>query len=203
MKNIIFDLGGVIINLDMPRTYQAFAQLAQVAEIPEYSYETQHQLFKDFEVGAITVDEFVQGMRDLLGQHATEQQIVDGWNAMLLDIPVERLQLLERLKGQYRTFLFSNTNQLHYDAFNRYIQQTHGIDALDRYFDKAYYSHIMGMRKPDAAAFQRILDENGLKAEETLFLDDTPGHLEGAKLLGINTQLVTEEHGILEIFNEN
>ena len=186
----------------MGRTFEAFARLAGTSNIPEYNFQTQAQIFKDFEVGSITPEVFVTEMVTLLGGRVTGQEIIDAWNAMLLDIPQQRLDLLLSLKKQYRTFLFSNTNQIHYDAFNKILLDAHGRATLDEFFNRAYYSHTMGMRKPDAAAFQRILDENGLVASETLFLDDTPGHLEGAKLLGIQIQLVTAENGIMEILSE-
>lgn len=202
IKNVIFDLGGVIININMPLTFKAFAQLAPNKDIPNYTYNYQAPIFKQYEVGAISSAEFRDGLRDLIGEPLTDQQIDDAWNAMLLDIPAQRMDLLLDLKEQYRTFLFSNTNAIHYDAFNKVVEAEFGEPTLDKYFERTYYSHIMQQRKPDADAFRTILDDNGLLATETLFLDDTPGHLEGAKTLGIQTELVSLENDILTIFKE-
>lgn len=202
IKNVIFDLGGVIINIDMPLTFKAFAQLAPNKDIPNYTYNYQAPIFKQYEVGAISSAEFRDGLRDLIGEPLTDTQIDDAWNAMLLDIPAQRMDLLLDLKEQYRTFLFSNTNAIHYDAFNKVVESEFGEPTLDKYFERTYYSHIMQQRKPDAASFRTILDDNGLLATETLFLDDTPGHLEGAKTLGIQTELVSPENDILTIFKE-
>jgi HAD superfamily hydrolase (TIGR01509 family) len=202
IKNIIFDLGGVIINLDMERTFEAFRQLAGTADIPMYTYTRQHEIFKQLEIGAISPEDFVAELQRIFGNGVSSRQIQDAWNAMLLDIPPARLQLLKDLKAKYRTYLFSNTNVLHYNAFNAYLLKEFQSLTLEPYFHKTYYSHLMGKRKPDEAAFQQILDENGLKAEETLFLDDTPGHLEGAARAGIQTHLVTAEDTIMDILKD-
>ncbi|MDX2002398.1 MAG: HAD family phosphatase [Chitinophagales bacterium] len=201
IHNIIFDLGGVIINLDMERTFTAFRALAEREDVPLYTLAQQHDLFKRFEVGAVSPDEFVTELKALMDKPALDKETIHAaWNAMLMDIPAERLALLKRLKQHYRTYLFSNTNALHFDAFNAYLLQAFNEPNLEPYFHKTYYSHLMGIRKPDAQAFQQILDENGLKAQETLFLDDTAGHLLGAEQVGIRTQLITAEQTIMDIF---
>lgn len=200
VKNIIFDLGGVILNLDMERTFFAFRKLTGMDDLPEYSYNRQHEIFKQYEVGAISSAEFADGLRELIHPDLTNQEIIGAWNAMMLFVPQARLELLERLQKHYRLFLFSNTNSIHYKEFMRRVRKSNNPKGLDIYFEKTYYSHILKMRKPDAQAFQHILDENGLIPEETLFLDDTPGHLEGAKKVGLRTELVTKKNDILTIF---
>lgn len=201
IKNIIFDLGGVIINLDMDRTYHAFKALAGEVEVPAFNYTVQHDIFKQFEVGAIDTPTFYNGLRELIGPF-TNAQLQQAWNAMLLDIPQERVMLLKQLKEQYRTFLFSNTNQVHFEGFNQILLDAHGLPTLDSLFERVYFSHTMGMRKPDVASFLRIIEENGLNPAETLFLDDTAGHLEGAKAAGLQTLLVSSEQHLLKIFSE-
>ncbi len=199
IKNIIFDLGGVIINLDMDSTYAAFKRLANAAEVPLFNYTVQHEIFKQFEVGAIDTPSFLNGLRTLIGP-VTDTELVDAWNAMLLDIPTERVALLMELKKRYRTFLFSNTNQIHFEGFNKILYDAHGLATLDPLFEKVYFSHTMGLRKPDVASFLQIIAENDLVPSETLFLDDTQGHLDGAKLAGLQTMLVSNENQIVDIF---
>jgi putative hydrolase of the HAD superfamily len=201
IRNIIFDLGGVIINLDMERTHQALLQLAGKAEVPLFNYTTQHEIFKRFEVGHMDSQAFLNGLGELVG-NATHEELTLAWNAMLLDIPAERIALLKQLKEQYRTFLFSNTNQIHYEGFNQILLEDHGLPGLEPLFERVYFSHTMGMRKPDVESFKRIITENGLIPEETLFLDDTAGHLEGAKAAGLQTILVSSENHLLEIFGK-
>lgn len=201
IRNIIFDLGGVIINLDMERTHQALLQLAGQAEVPLFNYTTQHDIFKRFEVGGMDSQAFLNGLGELIG-NGNHEALTLAWNAMLLDIPAERIALLKELKQQYRTFLFSNTNQIHYDGFNQILQTDHGLPGLEPLFERVYFSHTMGMRKPDVESFKHIIAENGLIPEETLFLDDTAGHLEGAKAAGLQTILVSSENHLLEIFSK-
>ncbi len=201
IRNIIFDLGGVIINLDMGLTHQAFLQLAGGGEVPTFNLAVQDEVFKLFEVGGIDSPTFLNRLRELIGPN-TDEQLVLAWNAMLLDIPAERIELLKELKSRYRTFLFSNTNQIHFDGFNKILLEAHGLPGLEPLFERVYFSHTMGKRKPDVASFRQIVEENGLLPEETLFLDDTPGHLEGAKAAGLQTMLVSNEEHILKIFRE-
>jgi FMN phosphatase YigB (HAD superfamily) len=203
IKNIIFDLGGVIINLDIPATANAFQQLAKKYGNNDYSPNVEHPVFSEFEVGAITEQDFRNTLKTYINPMVSDNEIDTAWNAMLLDIPAERLELLLLLKNKYNTYLFSNTNAIHYTAFNQILLNAHGYSTLDTFFHKAYYSHIAKVRKPNVEAFQLILDENNLLAQETLFLDDTQMHLDGAAKLGIQTQQVSNKntiHDILKFF---
>jgi FMN phosphatase YigB (HAD superfamily) len=187
IKNIIFDLGGVIINLDNRRTEKAFTALG-VKNFREYfGHGFAASFFKDYEVGKITDQEFIQSIRQLGGlSHVPEQAIIDSWNALLLDFPAERIQLLRDLRRTYRLFLFSNTNSLHLAALRQIWTDSVGSGSLEDYFEKTYYSHLMGMRKPDPDSFGFILKENDLIGKETLFVDDAIVNVEGAEQAGLN-----------------
>jgi putative hydrolase of the HAD superfamily len=185
IKNIIFDLGGVIINLDNQRTTDAFVGLG-LKNIKEYfGHGHAAAFFKDYEVGRLTDRQFIDAIRQAGGLTATDQAIVDGWNALLLDFPAERIHLLRQLKGNYRLFLFSNTNALHLAALREIYTKTFGSGSLEDLFEKTYYSHLMGMRKPDKASYEHILQENGLIGPETLFVDDAIINVEGAEQAGL------------------
>ena len=186
IKNIIFDLGGVIINLDNRRTEEAFTVLG-VRNFREYfGHGFAASFFKDYEIGKITDQEFVQSIRQLAGLgQVSEKDIIRSWNALLLDFPIERVQLLKDLGKNYRIFLFSNTNSLHLAALRRIWDDTVGGAPLDEYFEKTYYSHLMGMRKPDPQSFEYILRENDLRGQETLFVDDAIVNVEGAEQAGL------------------
>jgi glucose-1-phosphatase len=186
IKNIIFDLGGVILNLDNRRTEEAFTQLG-VKNIRQY-FGLGHadSFFKEYEVGKITDQQFVDEVRKMTGLDTVpDQSIIDGWNALLLDFPVERIQLLQQLGKTYRLFLFSNTNSLHLAALREIYTRTFGPGALDDHFEKTYYSHVLGMRKPVKESYEHILRENQLKGSETLFVDDAIVNVEGAELAGL------------------
>lgn len=185
IKNIIFDLGGVILNLDNQRTTDAFVALG-LKNIKEYfGHGHAASFFKDYEVGRITDRQFIDAIRETTGLNAPDQAIVDSWNALLLDFPPERIQLLKQLGKSYRIFLFSNTNALHLAALRDIYTRTFGSGSLDDYFEKTYYSHLLGMRKPDRASYEYILQENGLNGPETLFVDDAIINVEGAEQAGL------------------
>jgi putative hydrolase of the HAD superfamily len=184
IKNIIFDLGGVIINLDNQRTTDAFVALG-LKNIKEYfGHGHAASFFKDYEVGKLTDQEFIDAIR-ATGLNATDQAIVESWNALLLDFPAERIHLLQQLRNNYRIFLFSNTNALHLAALQAIYTRTFGTGSLEDLFEKTYYSHLLGMRKPDKASYEFILKENGLVGSETLFVDDAIINVEGAEQAGL------------------
>jgi putative hydrolase of the HAD superfamily len=185
IKNIIFDLGGVIINLDNQRTTDAFVALG-LKNIREYfGHGHAASFFKDYEVGKITDQQFIDAIRKTGGLTASDQAIVEGWNALLLDFPPERIELLKQLRKNYRIFLFSNTNALHLAALQAIYTRTFGKGSLEDLFEKTYYSHLLGMRKPDEASYEYILRENGLEGRETLFVDDAIINVEGAEHAGL------------------
>jgi glucose-1-phosphatase len=186
IKHIIFDLGGVLLNLDYNLTEKAFIDLG-IVNFPElYTQLRQSPLFDNFEVGKLTREEFIKELRLIAPLPLTEEQITTAWNAMLLDFPLRRLQLLQQLRLYHDLILLSNTNEIHEQAFNQQLLEAHGVH-LAAFFDKVYLSHRIGMRKPDAEIFKRILQENNFKAEHTLFIDDSPQHIEAAASLGIQT----------------
>lgn len=200
IKHLIFDLGGVILNIDFQLTNKAFAELG-VTDFPTlFSQFHADRLFEDLETGKVGNEAFLEAMRKHTGEHVSEQQIVDAWNAMLLDFPLQRLQLLQQLRQQYSMYLLSNTNAIHLEAFNRSLMQTRGIPSLGVFFDKTYYSHLIGYRKPYKEAYQLILDEHGLNPAETLFIDDTLPNIEGAKAVGLQTVHLQSPRTILDIF---
>jgi len=129
----------------------------------------------------------------------TDAEIDGAWNALLLGVPAGKHEILLQLKERYRTFLLSNNNAIHYKRCMESIQEHYGIADNSGFFEHAYYSHLMGMRKPNADIFEAVLAERGLVPEETLFIDDSPQHLKTAAALGMHTALCTKEHPLEEI----
>lgn len=191
----IFDLGGVLLNLDTAATGNAFRALGMTGFDAHYTQAKQSGLFDAFDKGEISPQEFRNTLKKHLPPGTSDEAIDKAWNAMLLDLPVERLQLLEQLRGKYRLFLLSNTNEIHVTAFSAYLQRTFGFSDFSGYFERWYYSCRIGKRKPDAEAFLHVLEENGLIAEETIFIDDSPQHVEGARKLGIHAELLRVNEG--------
>jgi HAD superfamily hydrolase (TIGR01509 family) len=186
VKNIIFDLGGVILNLDNRLTEAAFSALGVKGFREYFGHGHAASFFKEYELGRIGDRAFIDSIREQTGIVVADEAIISAWNALLLDFPPERIQLLKELRKKYRIFLFSNTNALHLAALQRTYAAAFGEEArLDGLFEKAYYSHVLGMRKPDKESFEYILRENGLQGTETLFVDDAVVNVEGAEEAGL------------------
>ncbi|WP_295125945.1 HAD family phosphatase [uncultured Chitinophaga sp.] len=200
IKHIIFDLGGVILNIDYMLTEQAFIDLGVKNFRELYSQFHANALFEDLETGGISNDDFLHELQKAAPDGVTIEQIVTAWNAMLLDFPVARLQVLQQLQNYYDTFLLSNTNAIHQSAFNAILFQSRGLPSLDLFFNKSYYSHKIGYRKPEKEAYQIILDENKLDPAATLFIDDTLPNITAAQELGIKTIHLQAPRTILDIF---
>jgi len=202
IKNIIFDFGGVVINLDINLTIDEFKKLG-IDDFEEfYNQHKQELWFDKFDTGRISGHQFVMQIKKYLPDTVSESQIIRAWNAMLLDFPVPRASLLKELRKHYRTFLLSNTNEIHVDYYFRLLNEWYGIHDMSDFFEREYYSFMIGKRKPDPETFMHILDENHLRAEETLFIDDTLQHVEGARKCGVRAYHLQEPETILDIFNK-
>ena len=186
-KNIIFDLGGVLLNIDYEITARAFEKLGISQFHKLFSKAEQNKTFDLYEKGLITSDEFRQELNNALKTPVSKEVLDNTWNSMLLDLPPERLDLLKKVKSTHRTFLLSNTNEIHIQWFSASLMQHFGISDLSGYFEKVYLSYEINLRKPDAEIFRYVLDNNQLDPADTLFIDDSPQHIEGAKKLGIQT----------------
>jgi putative hydrolase of the HAD superfamily len=187
IKNIIFDLGGVIINIDYSKSITALQKLCKANCNIAFSQKEQSQLFDMFETGVSSEEVFRVELRKTYGIDAPDEEIDAAWNAMLLDIPQERIDLLLELGKRYRIFLLSNTNAIHLKRFNEMVAHSFTIPSLDSLFEQSYYSHLIGRRKPDALVFEEIVAMNGLQKNETLFIDDSIQHIESAEKVGLKT----------------
>jgi FMN phosphatase YigB (HAD superfamily) len=202
IKNIIFDLGGVIINLDVHKTIIEFNKLSETTFESIYTQIQQNQIFDLFDKGMISESDFFEELKKIIKTDKTNHELISAWNAMLLDFPLERLSLLETLKPKYRLFLLSNTNETHINAFEADLFKTSGTKNLEPYFEKVYYSCRMGMRKPDQIIFEEVLKENKLIAQETLFIDDTQQHVDGACKTGIHGLLLHKNKEVKSLLLE-
>lgn len=202
VKALIFDLGGVILDLSVDHTLQAFSDLSgyKKERVKDMYYSSEG--FEAYEKGLISDHDFRNVVRETYSLQSSAAEIDTAWNAMLRGIPLTKLKLLHRLKQNYAVFLLSNTNSIHIKHINEIMLPALGneIGLLDTYFHRAYYSHVMKKRKPNADIFEQVLQENNLIADQTLFLDDNHDNIEGAKQLGIKTFQVTTPDLILELF---
>ena len=202
IKNIVFDLGGVILDLSVDHTLKSFSELSGIDKETVKRIFSASPEFLSYEKGLMEDEEFRDFIRQVYNINASDHNIDTSWNAMLRDIPVINLELLKKLKETFNIYLLSNTNGIHLTHINEVLLPSiTGEHSLDAYFHKAYYSHRMGKRKPDAEIFEQVLEENTLQPQETLFLDDNAGNIEGAKALGIQTVYITSATHILDYFN--
>ncbi len=198
-RNIIFDLGGVIIDLDISASLN---QLAQLIGKPTDDLSTflDSKDFLDYEKGLIPDIAFRDSIRRLSSSELTDHQIDEAWNAMLLGIPVERMELVKSIRENHHLLVLSNTNGIHVKKFNQFLKANTGKDSLNDFFDVVYFSHEINMRKPDSEIYKFVLKENNLNPKETLFLDDNLTNLEAAERLGIKTLHIDHPNRLFEIF---
>jgi putative hydrolase of the HAD superfamily len=187
IKNIIFDLGGVVLDLDQGKTLRSFKRLG--SDLDEINHED--SVFIDYELGKITEEFFMQSLFTYLKGNASREQIKDAWNAMLLDLPQERIELLRQLKKHYRLFLLSNTNHTHIEE----VYRSHGKDIFNELFEIQFLSFEMGSRKPMLACYEQVLVQAEIKASESVFIDDSRINIKGATLAGLQTILANEPIG--------
>jgi glucose-1-phosphatase len=202
IKNIIFDLGGVIIDLDVDRTISEFNRISHVPFESIYTQAKQSELFNQLDKGQISHADFFEGVARELNYRGKKEDLVRAWNAMLLDVPAKRLDTLVKAKQNYNTFLLSNTCEPHIEVFERNLYLQHGIKNFEDYFDKVYYSCRVGMRKPDKKIFELVLEENALLPEETVFIDDSIQHVQGAGACGIRSYLLPKNTEIGDFLKE-
>jgi epoxide hydrolase-like predicted phosphatase len=202
VKTLIFDLGGVILDLSVDHTLEAFAQLSRFEKEKVIAIYQSEPTFELYEKGLVGDDDFRSFIRKVYNAQATDEEIDRCWNAMLRGIPAVKLQLLTRLMKSYQVILLSNTNNIHLAYINNRILPGFGVTSLDPFFHHTYYSHLMKMRKPDAEIFEKILTNHNLNPAETLFLDDNKLNVEGANTVGIKTVHVYKPEMILEYFHE-
>lgn len=198
VKNLIFDLGGVILDLSVAHTLDSFAELSNLSRERVQEIYVSAPGFLQYEKGEIDDQAFRDFVRETYSISAADEEIDRAWNAMLRGIPAKKLALLTRLQNEFQVFLLSNTNAIHLHHINEVILSG---GTLDGYFHKAYYSHKMGKRKPDADIFEQVIEENRLVPEQTLFLDDYDINIQGAASVGIKTVHVTSPNLILDYFH--
>ena len=186
IRNIVLDLGGVILELDVNKSIESLGALGLPIEENLDIIFSKHPFFLKFETGRISPDEFIDALTTQLGDHTPKEKIIEAWNAMILGFQPDTIKLLTQLKEKYRLFLLSNTNAIHEVYYNDILHMKHGIPNLTDIFEKVYYSHDVNMRKPDHEIFQHVLADSQLNAMETLYIDDTEIHVKAAMEVGIH-----------------
>lgn len=198
VKNIIFDLGGVILDLDFERMMQQFYKLG-IPDFEDYfTLKKQVDFFEALELGLITPEGFCDRLREEAKVDVDNEAIEEAWNLILKDFSSERMNYLERISEKYNIFLFSNTNSIHAKCFEKRCLEQTGR-TLESYFKQVFYSHSLHLRKPDMVAFKEVLERSGLQAAETLFIDDNLANIVGAQKVGLQTIHLQKPQTILDL----
>jgi glucose-1-phosphatase len=187
MKNIIFDFGNVLLNIDMDRFSAGMRVLLGDDTEPILKKLTAKQIFTLYETGGLKTDEFLAQIvaADPKGRLQPET-VKEAWNSIFIGMPSHRFDMLLQLGRKYKVFLLSNINELHLEWIEEYLLTTHKMFGFEHhYFDGVYYSHLIRMRKPDNNIFASVLADAELKPEETCFFDDLPENIAAAQALGI------------------
>ena len=197
-KAIVFDLGAVILNINYQNTIDEFTKLGVKKAENFYSKKVQMHLFDQIEIGKISKYQFLNELQKET-KNANLKQVELAWNAMLLELPEERFQLIKKLKNSHAIYLLSNTNSIHIDAFKKKLGNEKWL-AFCKLFDKMYLSHKLGLRKPDVKIFEYILKDQKLKAEEVFFIDDSLQHIKEKKKIGIHCHHLLDNEDITSLF---
>jgi HAD superfamily hydrolase (TIGR01509 family) len=201
IKNIIFDYGNVIYEINFSIAQNTLSQLGIPDVESFFGHKGHHNLFSELETGAITAAQFRDGIRDAAQNPGLKDEEIDAaWNSLLIGIPKNVHDVLLAVKKNYKTFLLSNINEIHLAHISDYLINEFQIENNEQFFDKIYYSHLIKIRKPNVEIFEQVIRENNLNPDETLFIDDSPQHLETAKKLGLHTLLMTEHPKHLDTF---
>ncbi len=199
IDTIIFDFGGVIINVDYGKTQLAFEKLG-IRNFDElYSQAHQSKLFDKLETGQISPSEFRETLKHLCKIRLDEHAIDASWNAMLGEIPIKRLELIHALKSRYRTFLLSNTNVIHIRFIEKYLDREGMKNLFYSAFEQVYFSYEMKLRKPDIGIFEKVIEDNNLIPEKCLFIDDSIQHIHGASETGMKTLFLEKGMDITDL----
>lgn len=204
IDNIIFDLGGVILNIDPFQTVSEMKKLGIGNFDAVYAHLRHTRTLDKLEKGLITQRDFIDDIVRQSDQRLTDEQVLKAWNALLLDFPGERIRLLQSLKEshRYRTYLLSNTNAIHYQVYTRMLEEQFSIRGLESLFERAYFSHELHMRKPDREIFEYVIHDSGVDPQRTLFIDDAEANVQAARQVGLHAYHLNGQATINDLFPE-
>jgi len=199
LRNIIFDLGGVLLNLDVQKTFDAFGEMGLTKEIMMKRYDREENFFLQFEKGKISANEFRASIRKMIGNSVSDEKINYAWNEMLRGFRDDTIRLLSDLSGKYSLYLLSNTNEIHLPVYSEQFRETSGGIDLQNYFIKSYFSHEIKSRKPELESFGYVLKDASLEPTETLFIDDFEENCITAREIGLVAHQLKPEENLRDV----
>lgn len=203
IKHIIFDLGQVIINVDPPRVREVMRSKG-VGNVDDLHIRLlEEDAYHELETGELSTDGFRQRVKDIIGIKLSDDDVDEAWNAMLLDIPPERIKFMTRLKSRYKLYMLSNTNHIHWLSYDRYFQDHYDYPSINTFFTHCWYSYLMGVRKPDPKIYKMVMEEGGFTPGEVAFIDDLKENVDEASNHGIIPVHLPPGKEIMDLFGEN
>lgn len=203
IKNIIFDLGQVIINVNPPAVKEVMKKKG-VGNVDElHIHLVEKDAYHQLETGMLSPDGFRKKVKDIVDIPLTDDDVDEAWNAMLLDIPRERVKFMTRLKSKYKLYLLSNTNHIHWLNYDRYFQDHFDYPSINTFFSHCWYSYLMGVRKPDPKIFRMVMEEGNFKPGEVAFIDDLKDNVDAAAEHGIVAVHLPAGTEIMDLFSES
>lgn len=199
IRNLIFDLGGVLLNINPLLSLNAFARMSGISPEALHDRLASEHIFEKLETGSITPAEFRHDLCNIMGRKFSDDAIDEAWNVLLLDFPVSRVKMLQQLRKNYRIFLLSNTNSIHFQHYTSKFYEIHGL-KMTSLFDKLYLSYEIGLHKPDKQIFLHLLEKEHIVASESVFIDDSLPNINTAASLGIHTIHITGSQDVTNFF---
>lgn len=194
-RNLLFDLGNVIIDLDINGAIENLNKLFR----KDADRNTVDKIFIDFECGRVSTDYFIKTLLSQSHKNVKAHDIINAWNSILIGIPKYRLEMLRMLRNNFNVYLLSNTNAIHLEWVHDYVNRVHQVDHFEKsFFDQAYYSHLVGDRKPLPSIYKHVIDDSFMTPALTLYMDDIQENIDVADKLGFRTHLVREGEEIAE-----
>lgn len=203
IKNLILDMGGVILDVDYKKIFLEFVKYDCNDMQSFFTQQKQIPLVDDFEKGLITPAVFREEVRKLISKNLEDRVLDDIWNSMVLGVRKEDVELIKVLRKKYdKVFLFSNTNEIHVEYVKAMFFEVMGYDVFETLFDKVYFSNEIHLRKPDEESFEFVVEDAGVEKEATMFIDDTEKNILGAERVGLKTYLLDNNQTLTQIFNK-
>jgi glucose-1-phosphatase len=201
VKNVILDLGGVLLDINPQKTFSALKRILSPEESVSIQWDEIPEIVLAMETGRWKKHEFIDHLKKVCKPDVIEEEMVDAWCAMILEFPHDRVEMVKSLSEKYQVFLLSNTNILHIKYFEKEFKNRYHI-SLHQLFSKVYYSSEIGYRKPDIDSFLYVLNDAGIKAEETIMVDDREDNCIMAESIGMHSLKVPEKSGLEAVIDQ-
>lgn len=199
IKNIIFDLGGVLLNIDPLLTVKALTDMGVQDMMEVHKRLMEAEVYQRFDSGRSTPDQFREDIRQNCGLPLSDEQIDEAWNALLLDFPASRVKMMQELSHNYRLFLLSNTNSIHFETYTKAFRAAHGFE-MESLFERLFLSYELDSHKPDPEIYLRVMQAGQFIPAETLFIDDSLANAEAAVKAGWVAFHLKEGMEVTELF---